>query len=259
VVVIVRSPAAPSAPSRPRSATRRSIPARTSRGDAQAARSATCSPPPIFVGAGAFPTLSTVMFLRWPGLPWTWALPGVLLGSLLWPFDQTAAAFAAITALPPTTTGVRWHFDDLRHGADRARDARDRRTPVDAGCERIQRRRRAGRAVDRPPRTSRSGANQRGRTVRMPVGTTSGRRALVVGATGSGKTVTQAFIAGRLIRTGHGAVVIGPKGDRLLRDELSTPPAKPAASSAPEEPENGVAGPPRISAATTNLLARGTS
>src|SRR4051795_2941658 len=173
----------------------------------------------IFVGGAALATLSTVMFLRWLGLHWTWALPAVLLGALLWPFDQTAAAFAAITALLATTTGARWHFDDLRHGADRAQDARDRRTPLDAGRARVQRRGvRGGRWIDRQGLAV--GRDQRGRTVRIPVGTTSGRHALVVGATGSGKTVTQAFIAGRLIRAGHGAVVIDPKGDRLLHDEL---------------------------------------
>jgi len=37
-----------------------------------------------------------------------------------------------------------------------------------------------------------AGRDHRGRTVRIPAGTTSGRHALVVGATGSGKTVTHA-------------------------------------------------------------------
>jgi hypothetical protein len=41
-----------------------------------------------------------------------------------------------------------------------------------------------------------------------------------VGATGSGMTVTQAWIAGRFIEHWHGAVAIDPKGDRLLRGEL---------------------------------------
>src|SRR3954464_12605324 len=94
----------------------------------------------IFVAGAALATLSAVLFLRWLGLHWTWALPGVLLGPLLWPFDQTAAAFAAITALLATTTAARGHFDDLAHGADRAQAARDRRTPLDAGRERVQRR-----------------------------------------------------------------------------------------------------------------------
>src|SRR3954469_7426415 len=173
----------------------------------------------IALGGAALVTLSLVMFLRWLGLHWTWTLPGVLLWPLLWSFDQTAAVCAAGTALFATVTGARWHYDDLRHGADRAQDARDRRTPLDAGRERLQRRAvRSGRWIDR--RGLAVGPDQRGRTVHIPIGTTSGRHALVVGATGSGKTVTQAFIAGQLIRAGHGAVVIDPKGDRLLRDEL---------------------------------------
>jgi type IV secretory pathway TraG/TraD family ATPase VirD4 len=168
----------------------------------------------IFVGGAALATLSTVMFLRWLGLHWTWAL----LGPLLWPFDQGAAGFAAATALFAAATGARWHADDLRHGADRAQEARDRRTLL-AGRERVRRREvRGGRWIDRGGLAV--GRDQRGRTVRVAVGYGSGRHALVVGATGSGKTVTQAFIAGRLIRAGRGAVVIDPKGDRLLRDEL---------------------------------------
>src|SRR4051794_2319763 len=173
----------------------------------------------IALGSAALATLSLVMLLRWLGLHWTWTLPGVLLWPLLWSFDQTAAVFAAGTALFATVTGARWHYDDLRHGADRAQDARDRRTPLDAGRERLQRRAvRGGRWIDR--RGLAVGKDQRGRSVRIPVGTTSGRHALVVGATGSGKTVSQAFIAGRLIRAGRGAVVIDPKGDRLLHEEL---------------------------------------
>src|SRR3954451_4073883 len=165
----------------------------------------------IALGSAALVTLSLVTFLRWLGLHWTWTLPGVLLWPLLWSFDQKAAVFASATALFASATGTRWHYDDLRHGADRAQDARDRRTPLDAGRERLQRRAvRGGRWIDR--RGLAVGKDQRGRAVRIPVGTTSVRHALVVGATGSGKTVTQAFIAGQLIRAGHGAVVIRPQG-----------------------------------------------
>jgi conjugal transfer pilus assembly protein TraD len=173
----------------------------------------------LTIAGAALATLSTVMFLRWLGLHWTWTLPGVLLGPLLWPFDQGAAGVIAATAVFATATGARWHHDDLRHGADRAKDARDRRTPADATRARFERRDvRGGRWIERHGLAV--GRDQRGRTVRIPVGAASGRHTLVVGATGSGKTVTQAWIAGRLITAGHGAVVIDPKGDRLLHDEL---------------------------------------
>src|SRR5215210_7840983 len=173
----------------------------------------------LTIGAAALVTVSAVAFLRWLGLHWTWTMPAVLVGPLLWSFDQEAAGFVAATAVFATATGARWHQDDLRHGGDRAQDARDRRSPLDAARGRLERRGlRGGRWIDRKGLAV--GRDERGRTVRIPVGHTSGRHALVVGATGSGKTVTQAWIAGRLVREGCGAVVIDPKGDRLLRDEL---------------------------------------
>ena len=173
----------------------------------------------IAIGAAALITLSTVLFLRFLGLHWLWTLPGVLLGPALWPFDQEAAAFVAATAVLASATGARWHADDLRHGGEDAQDARDRRTPLDAHRERRGRRGvRGGRWIDRDGLAV--GRDQRGRTVRVPAGGSSGRHTLVVGATGSGKTVTQAWIAGRMIDAGHGAVVIDPKGDELLAFEL---------------------------------------
>src|SRR3954447_24568376 len=172
----------------------------------------------ITIAGMALAVLSTVMFLRWLGLHWGWALPGVLLFPALWSFDQEGAGVIAATALLATVTGARWHHDDLRHGGDRAQDARDRRTPLDATRQLERRTARGGRWVDR--RGLAVGRDERGCTVRIPVGHRSGRHTLVVGATGSGKTVTQAWIAGRLVREGYGAVVIDPKGDRLLKDEL---------------------------------------
>src|SRR5215210_7192153 len=77
----------------------------------------------LTIAAAALVTVSAVAFLRWLGLHWTWTMPGVLLGPLLWSFDQEAASFAAATAVFATATGARWHQDDLRHGGDRAQDA----------------------------------------------------------------------------------------------------------------------------------------
>jgi conjugal transfer pilus assembly protein TraD len=57
--------------------------------------------------------------------------------------------------------------------------------------------------------------------VSIPVGGESGSDTLVLGATGSGKTVTETWIATRLVEHGHGAVVIDPKGDPLLHQALA--------------------------------------
>jgi Helicase HerA, central domain len=173
----------------------------------------------IAIGASALITLSAVLFLRSLNLHWSWTLPGVLREPALWPFDQEAAAFIAATAVLASATAARWHADDLRHGGEDAQDARDRRTPLDAHRERRGRRGvGGGRWIDRDGLAV--GRDQRSRTVRIPAGGSIGRHTLVVGATGSGKTVTQAWIAGRMIDAGHGAVVIDPKGDQLLAFEL---------------------------------------
>jgi type IV secretory pathway TraG/TraD family ATPase VirD4 len=43
----------------------------------------------------------------------------------------------------------------------------------------------------------------------------------VLGATGSGKTVTQTWIVGRAIEVGLGAVVVDPKGDSRMHEQLA--------------------------------------
>jgi hypothetical protein len=62
------------------------------------------------------------------------------------------------------------------------------------------------------------GSDANRRPVAIPLAGASGSHALIVGATGSGKTVTQALIVGRAIEQGLGAVIIDPKGDSLLRE-----------------------------------------
>jgi type IV secretory pathway TraG/TraD family ATPase VirD4 len=66
------------------------------------------------------------------------------------------------------------------------------------------------------------GCDQRGRVVSIPFGGHGGgKHTLVLGATGSGKTFTQTWIATRAIAHGAGAVVVDPKGDRRMRDEIA--------------------------------------
>ena len=53
-----------------------------------------------------------------------------------------------------------------------------------------------------------------------------GSHTLVLGATGSGKTVSEAWIAARMVDAGYGAIVIDPKGDELLHQELGAAAAR---------------------------------
>ena len=63
------------------------------------------------------------------------------------------------------------------------------------------------------------GLDGRLRAVTIPLPRDSGSHVLIAGATGSGKTVTEALIVARAIERGHGAIVIDPKGDPLLREQ----------------------------------------
>ena len=118
------------------------------------------------------------------------------------------------------------HQDELDAGADlRARAAR-RRSPVDVVCTSVAalerlRLRRGARGWFRGDELI-VGRDDRGALVSVPFGGVhGGSHMLVVGATGSGKTVTQTWIAVRAIERGMGAVVIDPKGDSTMRAALA--------------------------------------
>jgi hypothetical protein len=165
--------------------------------------------------------------LRSRQLHWSWAAASLALLALVRvPLGRSAVALGVIAGLGATAWGRRWHREDLEAGADLAEIAKRRRPPWDVL------RSLAGRALE----SRRSAANggwlgseelvlghdQRGATTSIPLGGSGGgTHTLVVGSTGSGKTVTQTWIAVRAIEHGMGAVVVDPKGDRSLRGQVS--------------------------------------
>lgn len=147
-----------------------------------------------------------------------------------------AVALGAAT-LTATTRGRRWHREDLEAGADLAELAARRLRPIDAlrtgagvlvGLARrtsFARRFARGREIAAGSRESRGGwltvgRDAHDRPVAIPLGGGGGTHTLVLGATGSGKTVTQTWIATQAVARGMGAVVVDPKGDRRMRAEL---------------------------------------
>jgi hypothetical protein len=168
---------------------------------------------------GSVVCLLVLLVMRVCGVHWSWTAPTIAAAPPLWPLDRFASLCVALVGSMVTVTGAKWHGDDLRAGGDLAAEARRRRTPLSAlGSRRDRRRIRRGRLITK--RGLVVGRDHRGRIVHVPVGGRSGRHTLVLGATGSGKTITQAWIAGRMIDAGHAAVAIDPKGDGTLRDEL---------------------------------------
>jgi hypothetical protein len=150
---------------------------------------------------------------------WTWALSGVLLAAVVFDADRLSGLVLGAASLLACVLGASWHRSDLHHGADFAEAARAR-----LGILRVLRRRRHRRRIQRDGWVSDGrlvvGRDERGLSVSIPVGYESGSHTLVLGATGSGKTVSEAWIACRLIEQGHGAIVVDPKGDRMLHHEL---------------------------------------
>jgi len=136
--------------------------------------------------------LASFILLRRSCVPWHVALALAALAAPLAPLPAVGTAFGVVLALG---RGV------------------GERAPRSWTPRRLSRRRPAvvaagGLAI---------GSDARGALVRIPLRRDSGAHTLIVGATGSGKTVSQAWILARAIDHGHGAVVVDPKGDALLR------------------------------------------
>ncbi len=185
-------------------------------------------------------------WLRRRGLHWSWS--AAALAPLL-ALDHAVGPLAVAALATATLRGRRWHREDLHLGLDLARADRRRLTPLAAarlaasgalaepprsavavlaglGRAAAAVRAGAGRPAPAAARAARSatlllGRGRDGRAVLVPFEPDGGGHTLVVGATGSGKTVTQTLLAVRAIEQGRGAIVIDPKGDARLRERLA--------------------------------------
>jgi Type IV secretion-system coupling protein DNA-binding domain len=165
--------------------------------------------------------------LRARGMHWSWAALAVgavvLLRSLAgaWTMVMLAASVGALVR------SRRWHREDLDAGADLARAARLRRRPLDTLRISLESLRARRIRMHGPTGWFRGeelilGHAADGRAVSIPIGgARGGTHALLVGATGSGKTMTQAWIAARGIDRGMGAIVVDPKGDCTMRTTVA--------------------------------------
>ncbi|MEA2314602.1 MAG: conjugal transfer pilus assembly protein TraD [Solirubrobacteraceae bacterium] len=165
--------------------------------------------------------------LRRRNLHWSWAavplLPLGLAGTGIGVHTGTLL-LACVTA---SARGRRWHRQDRAAGADLAGLAAERTRPRDvlegalrrAALRRLHGARSAAWVVRGQLLL---GTDARSHPVRIPFDSAGGGvHTLTVGATGSGKTVTQAWIAVRSISHGMGAIVIDPKGDHAMREQLA--------------------------------------
>lgn len=170
----------------------------------------------VLIGTGAL-AAGIAYGLRATNRRWEWALLAAPLAAIAWLADPLAGEAVAVAGALAAAIGLHRHIADRRSGADRAARARNQRGLDGALRHALTRLRRtlvtdiSGLAV---------GSDSQSRPVRIPV-TTKPTHTLVVGATGSGKTVTQAWILARAIEFGYTVIAIDPKGDDLLRAELA--------------------------------------
>jgi type IV secretory pathway TraG/TraD family ATPase VirD4 len=165
--------------------------------------------------------------MRRAHLHWSWAAAGLFVavlasGSVLACLTSTVG----VAILSATRWGRRWHLHDITVGADLATIAAARRSPIDLfrSCAAGASLRRRQRGADGWFRGEKLilGCDDRNRPVSVRCGAGGdGAHTLVVGSTGSGKTVTQTWIATRAIEQGMGAIVLDPKGDSRMREALT--------------------------------------
>lgn len=157
--------------------------------------------------------------LRAARLRFTWALWGAPLAYLAWLADwQVGLAFGAAT-LTAAAGGAYQHFQAIEHGGEEARELRATTGPLRWVFSRLR-----GRSVGKNRVRNGKlaiGASPRGGVCRVPLGISRGVHALILGATGAGKTVSQAAIAQAYVLAGLPVIVIDPKGDPYLRAVLA--------------------------------------
>ncbi|TMK99525.1 MAG: DUF853 family protein [Actinobacteria bacterium] len=168
--------------------------------------------------------------MRRLNLHWGWALVGLALVLTMHRALGSASPMLAVAMLAAATRVRRWHRDDVQAGCDLAASADRRVTPLSAFGRALGRSFHAfGRTRRIRPGASLGGSRGElvlgheagGRALEIPLSLSGGgRHMLIIGATGSGKTVTQTWIASQAIARGMGAVVIDPKGDRFMRATL---------------------------------------
>ncbi|HEV3320675.1 MAG TPA: type IV secretion system DNA-binding domain-containing protein [Solirubrobacteraceae bacterium] len=207
----------------------------------------------VHVVLGAILGLLAARLMRRWHLHWSWAAGAFVLVVLARTALAGDAATLGMAALGAAVRGRRWHGEDLQAGADLAELAAERTTPLDglrtgvhgvrswfaarggaawpgvhshlAGASVIGRlsgfvsRRGGGERLWRGSHLS-VGMDRRGRSVSIELGGEGGAHTLVAGATGSGKTFTQAWITTLAAAYGMSAIVVDPKGDTGLRERL---------------------------------------
>ncbi len=173
----------------------------------------------LHVALGVLLGWGVARLMRSRQLSWTWAAAAFPVWLVVRPLFGGLGLTLGVAALAAASRGRRWRREDIQAGGDLAQIVRSFQGPLDAV--------RGAYAKGALRRMLSSGASwfqgdevligqevRDGSLVRIPLGgARGGTHMLVLGAAGSGKTVTQTGIAVHAVEHGMGAVLIDPKGD----------------------------------------------
>jgi hypothetical protein len=189
----------------------------------------------MFVVIGAVAGAVVVLLIRLRRWAWTCGTPLLLAAPFASVLGWRGEVCYDACAVATVGGGIWRHLVDLRAGGDLAELARDRvgpMTPIRRWCG--WRRLRAGDWVT--DEGVAIGFSRRGELVRVPIASSRSIMALVVGATGSGKTILMLLLALAAIKRGSGVIFIDPKGDDYLLEQLREAAARAGVQFLPWEP-----------------------
>jgi hypothetical protein len=173
----------------------------------------------LHVALGILLGWSVARLMRSHQLSWTWTAAALPVWLIARPLFGGLGLTLGVAALSASSRGRRWRREDIHAGGDLAQIARSFQGPLDA-VRGVWARVALARMLDR-------GATwfdrdevligrdvQAGGLVRIPLGgARGGTHTLVLGAAGSGKTVTITGIAVHGVEQGMGGVFVDPKED----------------------------------------------
>jgi hypothetical protein len=177
----------------------------------------------LLAGAAAL-GITLHLVIRAARLRWSWALPVIAVAPVLGLASVPAGVLAGGAGAVALALGAGWHRQELERGGVEAQRERERPGPVS-----MLRTRTALRKARRERISGERfalGQTHAGHIRTIPFGSREGVRGMVLGAPGSGKTVTMAAIASAYASCGLPVVCVDPKGDPALRDHLAAAAAR---------------------------------
>jgi type IV secretory pathway TraG/TraD family ATPase VirD4 len=176
----------------------------------------------VHIALGVLLGWGVARLMRSRQLSWSWAGVALLVWVVARPLFGGLGLTLGVAALAAAGRGRRWQREDIEAGGDLAQIVRSFQGPLDV-VRGISAKAAVRRMLDRGASWFQEGEVligqdvQDGSLVRIPLGgATGGTHTLVLGAAGSGKTVTMTGIAVHAVQHGMGAVLIDPKQDRKM-------------------------------------------